>query len=159
MKFLALESQNENIEVSGEVEKTEGKTEDKKKSVVDEKATKESEAKAESVKAQAAPVHENSNAELLAILKELNSKLDSKTETKESPKNDNTELFAALKAFVDKVDGSNGKSETKGDTKTTKTTTQPKKSAEGFNPAEPSEPMVSDLAGAIALARSGNAQE
>lgn len=158
MKFLALESQNENIEVPGEVEKTEGKAEDSKKSVVDEKATKESEVKAESVKAQTGVVHENDNAELIAILKELSTKLDSKsTETKavKETKNDNSELIAALKAFVDKADGSNGKAETK----TTKTPAQSKKSAEGFNPAEPSETMVSDLAGAIALARSGNSQE
>ena len=158
MKFLALESQNENIEVPGEVEKTEGKAEDSKKSVVDEKATKESEVKAEGVKAQTGVVHENDNAELIAILKELSTKLDSKsTETKavKETKNDNSELIAALKAFVDKADGSSGKAETK----TTKTPAQSKKSADGFNPAEPSVPMVSDLAGAIALARSGNSQE
>ena len=155
MKFLAQESQNENIEVPGEAEKAEGKAEDKKKSVVDEKATKDSEVKAESVKAQAATVNKNENAELLSLLKELNSKLDSKSETKDTTKNDTSELISALKSFVDKVDGQSVKSEPK----TTKTTTQPKKSAEGFNPAEPSQPVVTDLAGAIALARSGNSQE
>lgn len=158
MKFLALESQNENIEVPGEVEKTEGKAEDSKKSVVDEKATKESEVKAEGVKAQTGVVHESDTAELVAILKELNSKLDSKTtetKTTKETKNDNSELISALKAFAEKVDGSSGKVETK----TTKTPAQSKKSADGFNPAEPSTPVVSDLAGAIALARSGNSQE
>lgn len=159
MKFLALESQNENIEVPGEVEKTEGKAEDSKKSVVDEKATKESEVKAESVKAQTGVVHESETAELVALLKEFMTKEESKTEVKETPKetpkNDNSELISVLKAFVDKVESSSGKAEPKA----TKTPAQSKKSAEGFNPAEPSEPMVSDLAGAIALARSGNSQE
>lgn len=157
MKFLALESQNENIEVSGEVEKTEGKTEGNEKPVVDEKTTKESEVKAESVKAQTGVVHESETAELVALLKEFMTKEESKTEVKETPKNDNSELISAINAAIQSIAAkAESSSSGKGETKATKTPAQSKKSADGFNPAEPSHPVVTDLAGAIALARSGN---
>ena len=152
MKFLAQESQSD-IEVAGEVEKTEGKPEDTNKSKVDEKATKGAEVKVESDKAK---VGTEENSELVAVLKLLSDKLGSTDTKTEEPKAEKTEkttnddLVSVLKKLAEKVDVP--------DTKTSKTT-QPKKEAEGFNPAEPKEVVVNDLAGAIALARNGNGQE
>ena len=151
MNFLvqeSLEDSKKNVEVSGEEKtKSEGKTEETEVSKVDEKATKDSEGKTESVKAQAATV--NDNAELLKVLKEMSAKLDKpeiKTESKTESKTDNAELLKVLSDLTAKIDSQSSKKTTKAEVK---------KDTQGFNPAEPSTTQVSDLAGAIALARGG----